>query len=177
MVPDFPNLVAGAPLGPSDPHFSFPQKMGMTEDDKRNCCLLEIQETEAKYYKTLEDIEKVRAEPCFPQIPQELCWAAPCRAGRGRKMGEEEDPHECAACRNQNQHFYFIIFFLWLLQIRLKTLQLCPPHPGVRISHSWLSQAGFADKSPVCRDLLSLWLPRNNSFIPSAGAVLTCHWS
>lgn len=37
--------------------------MGMTEDDKRNCCLLEIQETEAKYYKTLEDIEKVRTEP------------------------------------------------------------------------------------------------------------------
>nr|XP_014346218.1 PREDICTED: guanine nucleotide exchange factor VAV2 [Latimeria chalumnae] len=34
------------------------QKMGMTEDDKRNCCLLEIQETEAKYYKTLDDIEK-----------------------------------------------------------------------------------------------------------------------
>uniref|UniRef100_A0A672KUA9 Vav guanine nucleotide exchange factor 2 n=1 Tax=Sinocyclocheilus grahami TaxID=75366 RepID=A0A672KUA9_SINGR len=34
-------------------------KMGMTEDDKRNCCLVEIQETEAKYYKTLEDIEKV----------------------------------------------------------------------------------------------------------------------
>lgn len=33
--------------------------MGMTEDDKRNCCLLEIQETEAKYYKTLEEIEKV----------------------------------------------------------------------------------------------------------------------
>ncbi|TSK72120.1 Guanine nucleotide exchange factor VAV2 [Bagarius yarrelli] len=30
----------------------------MTEDDLRNCCLLEIQETEAKYYKTLEDIEK-----------------------------------------------------------------------------------------------------------------------
>lgn len=23
--------------------------MGMTEDDKRSCCLLEIQETEAKY--------------------------------------------------------------------------------------------------------------------------------
>lgn len=37
--------------------------MGMTEDDKRNCCLLEIQETEAKYYKTLEDIEKVRTKP------------------------------------------------------------------------------------------------------------------
>lgn len=33
--------------------------MGMTEDDKRNCCLVEIQQTEAKYYKTLEDIEKV----------------------------------------------------------------------------------------------------------------------
>lgn len=31
----------------------------MSEDDKRNCCLVEIQETEAKYYKTLEDIEKV----------------------------------------------------------------------------------------------------------------------
>ncbi|KAG7459206.1 guanine nucleotide exchange factor VAV2 isoform X3 [Solea senegalensis] len=35
-----------------------PMKMGMTEDDKRNCCLVEIQETEAKYYKTLEDVEK-----------------------------------------------------------------------------------------------------------------------
>uniref|UniRef100_A0A6Q2Z6N0 Vav 2 guanine nucleotide exchange factor n=1 Tax=Esox lucius TaxID=8010 RepID=A0A6Q2Z6N0_ESOLU len=35
-----------------------PMKMGMTEEDKRNCCLVEIQETEAKYYKTLEDIEK-----------------------------------------------------------------------------------------------------------------------
>ncbi|EFB24901.1 hypothetical protein PANDA_009518, partial [Ailuropoda melanoleuca] len=33
-------------------------KMGMSEEDKRNCCLLEIQETEAKYYRTLEDIEK-----------------------------------------------------------------------------------------------------------------------
>ncbi|KAL4825819.1 hypothetical protein H8958_011424 [Nasalis larvatus] len=39
-----------------------PMKMSMTEDDKRNCCLLEIQETEAKYYRTLEDIEK-RMEP------------------------------------------------------------------------------------------------------------------
>lgn len=37
--------------------------MGMTEDDKRNCCLLEIQETEAKYYRTLEDIEKVDVGP------------------------------------------------------------------------------------------------------------------
>uniref|UniRef100_A0A8C7XPV2 Vav 2 guanine nucleotide exchange factor n=1 Tax=Oryzias sinensis TaxID=183150 RepID=A0A8C7XPV2_9TELE len=35
-----------------------PMKMGMTEEDKRHCCLVEIQETEAKYYKTLEDIEK-----------------------------------------------------------------------------------------------------------------------
>lgn len=40
--------------------------MGMTEDDKRNCCLVEIQETEAKYYKTLEDIEKVRMERLGP---------------------------------------------------------------------------------------------------------------
>lgn len=51
--------------------------MGMSEDDKRNCCLVEIQETEAKYYKTLEDIEKVRVttggcfvytEPMWDQI-------------------------------------------------------------------------------------------------------------
>ncbi|XP_072343921.1 LOW QUALITY PROTEIN: guanine nucleotide exchange factor VAV2-like [Scyliorhinus torazame] len=40
------------------PMIRYIQKLGMTEDDKRNCCLLEIQETEAKYYKTLEDIEK-----------------------------------------------------------------------------------------------------------------------
>lgn len=58
--------------------------MGMTEDDKRNCCLLEIQETEAKYYKTLEDIEKVRTEPSFPQ---ELCWAAPCSWSWQRQDG------------------------------------------------------------------------------------------
>uniref|UniRef100_A0A8C9TPW9 Vav guanine nucleotide exchange factor 2 n=1 Tax=Scleropages formosus TaxID=113540 RepID=A0A8C9TPW9_SCLFO len=41
-----------------------PMKMGMTEEDKRNCCMVEIQETEAKYYKTLEDIEKV----CRPTV-------------------------------------------------------------------------------------------------------------
>ncbi|OCT67058.1 guanine nucleotide exchange factor VAV2 isoform X6 [Xenopus laevis] len=34
-----------------------PMKMGMTEDDKRNCCLLEIRETEDRYYRTLEDIK------------------------------------------------------------------------------------------------------------------------
>lgn len=39
----------------------------MTEDDKRNCCLVEIQETEAKYYKTLEDIEKVSSDVNFSQ--------------------------------------------------------------------------------------------------------------
>uniref|UniRef100_F7EQ30 Vav guanine nucleotide exchange factor 2 n=1 Tax=Callithrix jacchus TaxID=9483 RepID=F7EQ30_CALJA len=44
-----------------------PMKMGMTEDDKRNCCLLEIQETEAKYYRTLEDIEKDSA-PILPRV-------------------------------------------------------------------------------------------------------------
>lgn len=37
--------------------------MGMSEEDKRNCCLVEIRETEAKYYKTLEDIEKVMKLP------------------------------------------------------------------------------------------------------------------
>ena len=43
--------------------------MGMTEDDKRNCCLLEIQETEAKYYRTLEDIEKVGVAAGATQDP------------------------------------------------------------------------------------------------------------
>ncbi|XP_075041811.1 guanine nucleotide exchange factor VAV2 isoform X4 [Mixophyes fleayi] len=33
-----------------------PMKMVMTEDDKRSCCLLEIRDTEDKYYKTLDDI-------------------------------------------------------------------------------------------------------------------------
>lgn len=57
--------------------------MGMTEDDKRNCCLLEIQETEAKYYRTLEDIEKVggaRASSWWLRGP--LGRAV---AGRGRR--------------------------------------------------------------------------------------------
>ncbi|XP_017281022.1 guanine nucleotide exchange factor VAV2 isoform X14 [Kryptolebias marmoratus] len=50
-----------------------PMKMGMTEDDKRNCCLVEIQQTEAKYYKTLEDIEKNYMIP-LKQVftPQEM---------------------------------------------------------------------------------------------------------
>uniref|UniRef100_A0A8D0DTB8 Vav guanine nucleotide exchange factor 2 n=1 Tax=Salvator merianae TaxID=96440 RepID=A0A8D0DTB8_SALMN len=50
-----------------------PMKMGMTEDDKRNCCLLEIQETEAKYYKTLEDIEKNYMNPLRQVLsPQDM---------------------------------------------------------------------------------------------------------
>ncbi|XP_032904941.1 guanine nucleotide exchange factor VAV2 isoform X7 [Amblyraja radiata] len=50
-----------------------PMKLGMTEDDKRNCCLLEIQETEAKYYKTLEDIEKNYMTPLKAVLnPQEM---------------------------------------------------------------------------------------------------------
>ncbi|XP_033981750.1 guanine nucleotide exchange factor VAV2 isoform X9 [Trematomus bernacchii] len=50
-----------------------PMKMGMTEEDKRNCCLVEIQETEAKYYKTLEDVEKNYMIP-LKQVftPQEM---------------------------------------------------------------------------------------------------------
>ncbi|XP_031746380.1 guanine nucleotide exchange factor VAV2 isoform X5 [Xenopus tropicalis] len=39
------------------PMIRYMQKMGMTEDDKRNCCLLEIRETEDRYYRTLEDIK------------------------------------------------------------------------------------------------------------------------
>ncbi|XP_063745366.1 guanine nucleotide exchange factor VAV2 isoform X6 [Eleginops maclovinus] len=50
-----------------------PMKMGMTEEDKRNCCLVEIQETEAKYYKTLEDIEKNYMIPLKQVLsPQEM---------------------------------------------------------------------------------------------------------
>uniref|UniRef100_A0A452QUB6 Vav guanine nucleotide exchange factor 2 n=1 Tax=Ursus americanus TaxID=9643 RepID=A0A452QUB6_URSAM len=51
-----------------------PMKMGMSEEDKRNCCLLEIQETEAKYYRTLEDIEKVGAGP-HPLRAPPVPWA------------------------------------------------------------------------------------------------------
>ncbi|XP_073415250.1 guanine nucleotide exchange factor VAV2 isoform X9 [Dendrobates tinctorius] len=35
-----------------------PMKMGMTEDDKRNCCLQEIRDTEDRYCRTLEEIHK-----------------------------------------------------------------------------------------------------------------------
>lgn len=42
-----------------------------------------------------------------------------------RKMGEEGDPHECAAWTKTS--IFIILFLFWLLQIRLKTLQLCPP--------------------------------------------------
>ncbi|KAJ8379787.1 hypothetical protein SKAU_G00005650 [Synaphobranchus kaupii] len=50
-----------------------PMKMGMSEDDKRNCCLLEIQETEAKYYKTLEEIEKSYMTPLKQVLsPQDM---------------------------------------------------------------------------------------------------------
>ncbi|KAM8934308.1 guanine nucleotide exchange factor VAV2 [Pelodytes ibericus] len=38
------------------PMIRYMQKMGMTEDDKRNCCLLEIRETEDRYWRTLDDI-------------------------------------------------------------------------------------------------------------------------
>ncbi|XP_034167262.1 guanine nucleotide exchange factor VAV2 isoform X1 [Pangasianodon hypophthalmus] len=55
------------------PMIRYMQKMGMTEDDKRNCCLVEIQETEAKYYKTLEDIEKSYMIPLKQVLtPQEM---------------------------------------------------------------------------------------------------------
>lgn len=45
----------------------------MTEDDKRNCCLVEIQETEAKYYKTLEDIEKVSVRMYVQHVNIQYC--------------------------------------------------------------------------------------------------------
>ncbi|KAI1900595.1 hypothetical protein AGOR_G00051540 [Albula goreensis] len=55
------------------PMIRYMQKMGLTEDDKRNCCLLEIQETEAKYYKTLEDIEKSYMTPLKQVLsPQDM---------------------------------------------------------------------------------------------------------
>lgn len=66
--------------------FLSSQKMGMTEDDKRNCCLVEIQETEAKYYKTLEDIEKVKTSTfpssvllCKSQRPVSQVAAGKCQ--------------------------------------------------------------------------------------------------
>ncbi|XP_054988961.1 guanine nucleotide exchange factor VAV2 isoform X4 [Sorex araneus] len=40
-----------------------PMRVGMSRDDKRSRCLLEIQETEAKYCRTLEDIEKSYVGP------------------------------------------------------------------------------------------------------------------
>lgn len=60
--------------------------MGMTEDDKRNCCLVEIQETEAKYYKTLEDIEKVSVTICVHSVERaDICaflsWLKQWRVG------------------------------------------------------------------------------------------------
>lgn len=80
-----PSAIAPSTLGDPEPSrghsgaladaYVLLQKMGMTEDDKRNCCLLEIQETEAKYYRTLEDIEKVGVaagatpDPCPPGGP------------------------------------------------------------------------------------------------------------
>ncbi|XP_018087339.1 vav guanine nucleotide exchange factor 2 S homeolog isoform X5 [Xenopus laevis] len=45
------------------PMIRYMQKMGMTEDDKRNCCLLEIRETEDRYYRTLEDIKNYYTIP------------------------------------------------------------------------------------------------------------------
>ncbi|KAK7896644.1 hypothetical protein WMY93_021969 [Mugilogobius chulae] len=55
------------------PMIRYMQKMGMTEEDKRNCCLVEIQETEAKYYKTLEEIEKNYMIPLKQVLtPQEM---------------------------------------------------------------------------------------------------------
>ncbi|XP_053329496.1 guanine nucleotide exchange factor VAV2 isoform X2 [Spea bombifrons] len=50
-----------------------PMKMGMTEHDKRNCCLLEIYETEERYYRTLEDIKTNYVIPLKPLLsPQEM---------------------------------------------------------------------------------------------------------
>ncbi|XP_043914471.1 guanine nucleotide exchange factor VAV2 [Protopterus annectens] len=55
------------------PMIRYMQKLGMTEDDKRNCCQLEIQETESKYYKTLDDIEKNYMIPLKQVLtPQEM---------------------------------------------------------------------------------------------------------
>lgn len=62
--------------------------MGMTEDDKRNCCLVEIQETEAKYYKTLEDIEKVSV--------QHVNLSSICMCGNTAN----EHLHHCLRCNS-----------------------------------------------------------------------------
>ncbi|XP_056146363.1 guanine nucleotide exchange factor VAV2 isoform X2 [Lampris incognitus] len=50
-----------------------PMKTGMTEEDKRNCCLMEIQETESRYYKTLVEIEKNYMNPLKQVVsPQDM---------------------------------------------------------------------------------------------------------
>lgn len=46
-----------------------PMKMGMTEDDKRNCCLLEIRDTEERYYRTLEEIRLNYMSPLRQILP------------------------------------------------------------------------------------------------------------
>ncbi|XP_071987627.1 guanine nucleotide exchange factor VAV2 isoform X3 [Engystomops pustulosus] len=48
------------------PMIRYMQKMGMTEDDKRNCCLREIRETESRYYHTLEEIRDNYMLPLKP---------------------------------------------------------------------------------------------------------------
>lgn len=101
--------------------------MGMTEDDKRNCCLVEIQETEAKYYKTLEDIEKVSVCCCtfppdlsvlmyvhlypgpsnvvseFPFVTSSLLASQACGPGRSMEMsaiGSFIGEHKCHRSRS-----------------------------------------------------------------------------
>lgn len=82
--------------------------MGMTEDDKRNCCLLEIQETEAKYYRTLEDIEKVGVAagaapgPCLPGASPQA--GAPGSGGRGRGTRGLSALYPCPRLSGEHPH-------------------------------------------------------------------------
>lgn len=113
--------------------------MGMTEDDKRNCCLLEIQETEAKYYKTLEDIEKVRAEPCFPHELWHPTWIMlgwfllqnwEMWGAGWRKMGEEgetQNPEKQQGAGGKTSIFYCDCC---RLEPAWKPLLLCAPILG-----------------------------------------------
>lgn len=89
-----PPSPAGGTAGPWLTSCVLLQKMGMTEDDKRNCCLLEIQETEAKYYRTLEDIEKVGVAAGATQDPCPLGGPVAGQGLRAALTGRAQGPSQ-----------------------------------------------------------------------------------
>ncbi|KAG8537923.1 hypothetical protein GDO81_023563 [Engystomops pustulosus] len=66
MYNNMGQIISGFYFGSDASLNSLYQKMGMTEDDKRNCCLREIRETESRYYHTLEEIRDNYMLPLKP---------------------------------------------------------------------------------------------------------------